>query len=330
MQEVMMTNQGNIREEIQAQWIYSRLMLYGTLSLTKMLVTNARDVAKLRLTKTFEEHYVRPERLYDLPEYQPGMQVNLSKEKYLRPTRLCDCRAPEIVAMANSMGAFQKTNEAYAQDVFSFVKERLLLEILPIDGVVETMQRGTGTCFQLISVFIALCRAAGIPARYKMFAMNMIAAWQDVLVEADPLVKRWYNALGYFMIEGEGEIYLNGRWTVAHVGPTAERQAAGGLPITRLGEDAIGLWFIARPGTIMRFEAMPAGIIAGSRLLQRIAPGSMERVNLSVMRQTEQGQAVLAAAGGAEAYDTAIRSKLMPKGPQVDLSAREEIVFEGR
>jgi hypothetical protein len=295
-----------------------------------MLITNARDVANLRLTKASEDHYIRPERLYNLPEYQPGMQVNFSKEKYLRPTRLCDCRAPEIVAMANSMGAFQKTKEAYAQDVFAFVKEKLLIEILPIDDVAETMRRGTGTCFQLISVFIALCRAAGIPARYKMFAMNMIAAWQDVLIEADPLVKRWYNALGYFMIEGEGEIYLNGRWTVAHVGPTAERQAAGGLPITRLGEDAIGLWFIARPGTIMRFEAMPAGIIAGSRLLQRIAPGSMERVNLSVMRQTQQGQAVLAAAGGAEAYDAAIRSKLMPKGPQVDLSAREEIVFEGR
>jgi hypothetical protein len=56
----------------------------------------------------------------------------------------------------------------------------------------------------------------------------------------------------------------------------------------------------------------------------------MERVNLSVMRQTQQGQAVLAAAGGAEAYDAALRSKMMPKGPRVDLSAREEIVFEDR
>jgi hypothetical protein len=305
-------------------------MLYGTLSLAKMLITNARDVAKIRLTKSSEEHYLRPERLYNLPEYHPGMQANFSNEKYLRPTRLCDCRAPEIVAMAHSLGAFQKSDEAYAQAVFAFVKEKILLEILPLDGVVETLQRGTGTCFQLISVFIALCRAAGIPARYKMFAMNMIAAWSNVMIEADPLVKKWYNALGYFMIEGEGEIYLNGRWTVAHVGPTAERQAAAGLPITRLGEDAIGLWFIARPGTIMRFEAIPVGMASGSRLLQRIAPGSMERVNLSVMRQTQQGQAVLAAAGGAEAYDAALRSKMMPKGPRVDLSAREEIVFEDR
>jgi hypothetical protein len=136
--------------------------------------------------------------------------------------------------------------------------------------------------------------------------------------------------MGYFMIEGEGEIFLNGHWTVAHVGPTAERQAAAGIPITRLGEDAIGVWFIARPGTIMRFESVPLGMASGSRILKRIAPGSMERVNLSVMRQTQQGQAVLAAAGGVAAYDAAVRSKLKPKTPQVNLSTREEIVFTGR
>jgi hypothetical protein len=329
MQEVKMADQGNFQEEIQAQWIYSRLMLYGMLSLTKMLVSNAGDVAKLRLIKPSEEHYVRPERLYSLPEYQPEMRGFESSKKYLRPTRLCNCRAPEIVAMAHSMGAFQKSEEEYAQAVFEFVKEKVLLEILPLDGVVETLQRGTGTCFQLISLFIALCRAAGIPARYKMFAMNMIDAWRDAMVESDPLVKKWYGVMGYFMIEGEGEIYLNGRWTVAHVGPTAERQAAAGIPITRLGEDAIGVWFIARPGTIMRFEAVPLGMASGSRILKRIAPGSMERVNLSVIRQTQQGQAILAAAGGAAAYDVAVRSKLRPKTPQVNLSTREEIVFTG-
>lgn len=323
-----MAHKGNSREEIQAQWIYTRLMLAGTLSLARMLITNARDFAKVRLTKDTEEHYIRPERLYTLPEYQSGMQGYVSNQKYLRPTRLCNCRAAEVIAMAHSMGAYQKNNEAYARTAFEFVKEKILLEIMPIDGVVETLRRGTGTCFQLISVFIALCRAAGIPARYKLFAENMIEAWSDVMIESDPLAKRWYDALGYFMLEGEGEIYLNNRWTVAHVGPTAERQAAAGLPITRLGEDAIGVWFFARPGTIMRFEAIPLGMVTGSRILQRISPASLERVNLSVIRQTQKGVAVLAAAGGVEAYDAAIRSKMAPKTPRVDLRAREEIVFE--
>ena len=50
----------------------------------------------------------------------------------------------------------------------------MTLEIAPIDGVAETLRRGTGTCFDLITVFIALCRAAGIPARYKIYSTDMI------------------------------------------------------------------------------------------------------------------------------------------------------------
>ena len=41
-------------------------------------------------------------------------------------------------------------------------------------------------------------------------------------------------------------------WQVAHVGPTRERQAAGGVPITHFGEDSLGLWFHAKPGTISK------------------------------------------------------------------------------
>ncbi|MCJ7548659.1 MAG: hypothetical protein MUQ30_03135, partial [Anaerolineae bacterium] len=83
---------------------------------------------------------------------------------------------------------------------------------------------------------------------------------------------------------------------------------AAGIPISRLGEDAIGSWFSARPGTIMRLESLPPGLAAGSRLLHRISPGSMERVNTSVLREIAKGREVITAAGSLEAYDRAARS----------------------
>jgi hypothetical protein len=129
------------------------------------------------------------------------------------------------------------------------------------------------------------------------------------------------------MIEGEGEAFVDSRWTVAHVGPTAERQAAAGIPITRFGEDALGIWFSARPGTIMRMEAMPPGLALASRFLHRLAPGSMERVNVSVQKQTERGIKALAEAGGAAAYDAWVRAALGPTGPEVDLRPRAGIIF---
>jgi hypothetical protein len=244
------------------------------------------------------------------------MRVNRSDERFLRPTRYCNPRAPEVVAVAHSLGAYQQPDIEYAQSAFEFAKEQLTLEIAPIDSVEASLRRGTGTCFDLISVFIALCRAAGIPARYKIFAMDMIKSWRNAVIDVDPLLKKWYDSLGYFLLEGEGEVYVDRQWVVAHVGPTAERQAASGIPITRFGEDSLGVWFHAKPGTIMRLEAQPLGLAAGSRALHAISPGSMERVNISVQKQIEQGRQIIADAGGMSAYDEQARRSAEPRKAQ--------------
>jgi transglutaminase-like putative cysteine protease len=205
-----MSVKGETREELKGYLTYTKLMLKGGLSLSKTLITNAGDVLKLRQVRPLEEHFVRPARAYELPTYSPDMKVCRSREKYLRPTRLCNPWEPEVIALANHLGSFQKSDYEFAQAAFEFAKENMYLEIMPLDGVAESIRRGTGTCFQLISVFIALCRAAGIKARYKMYAMNMIQTFREVLIDSDPLAKRWYDALGYFTIEGE-EAFVDGR-----------------------------------------------------------------------------------------------------------------------
>lgn len=295
------------RAEIRGQLIYWRILLTGVLSVGKLLVTSAGDVKRFRQPRSSEARYVRPPRRYELPPYDESMQVSCSGARYLRPTRYCNPRAPEVVALAHSLGAYQKPDLEYAQAAFAFAKEQLTLEIAPIDSVESSLWRGTGTCFDLISVFIALCRAAGIPARYKIFATDMIQNWRNAVIDVDPLLKKWYDSLGYFLLEGEGEAYVDGQWRVAHVGPTAERQAAAGIPITRFGEDSLGVWFHAKPGTIMHLESLPVGLAAGSRALHAISPGSMERVNISVLKQIEQGRQMIEQAGGVQAYDEQAR-----------------------
>ena len=322
-----MTDSAAVREEIWGRFTYAKLMLKGTLSVSKVLVTNVGDLKRLRRPRPSEQRYVRPPRRYDLPPYSEGMPYCRANERYLRPTRYCNPRAPEVIALANALGAYQKPDHEFAWAAFAFVKEKTTLEILPIDSVEETLRRGTGTCFELISVFIALCRAAGIRARYKIYATNMIEAWREATIDVDPLVKKWYDSLGYFPLEGEGEAYVGGRWVVAHVGPTAERQAAGGIPITRFGEDALGIWFSARPGTIMRLESLPLGLAAGTRLLHRIAPGSMERVNVSVQKQIERGRQIIEEAGGARVYDERARRARGSQAREVESQSREKIVL---
>ena len=311
------------------QKTYAKLMIGGAVTLSKTLLLNPRDLKKLRVVHPGETRFVRPPRPYEIPAYREGMKCGVTTEKYLRPTLFCDPCAHDIVAMAHKLGAFQKSDYEYTKAAFEFVKEKLALEIGPMNPVDETLRRGSGTCFHLITVFIALCRAAGIKARYKMFAMTMIKSWYDALVGADPLVKKWYNSMGYFMIEGEGEAFVDGKWTVAHVGPTAERQAAAGIPVTTFGEDSIGVWFFPIPGTIMTMESIPYGLGRSTTLLQRIAPASMERVNISIQQQEAMGRKVIEEAGGVAAYDAMARKKLGPKGPSIGLTSQQAISFEG-
>ena len=310
------------------QKMYVKMFIGGALSLSKTILLNMRELKKLRQLPPNTERYKRPKREYEIPEYKPDMKVMNSNERYLRPTLYCDHRETEIVAIAHKLGAFKKPDREYAEAAFEFVKEHLTLEIIPLDNVSATLKRGTGTCFHLISVFIALCRAAGIKARYKVFAMNMIQAWYETTVEADPLIKKWYDSMGYFMLEGEGEAFIDGEWVVAHVGPKAERQAAAGIPITKFGEDSIGRWFFAIPGTIMRMESIPYGFSGSTKLLKKLAPGSMERVNMSIIKQIERGHKIIIESGGFEAYDRMARAGKGPKKPVLEIEKMQQIVFE--
>ncbi|OYT29338.1 hypothetical protein B6U98_02620 [Thermoplasmatales archaeon ex4572_165] len=303
------------------------MMIGGGFGLAKTLLLNLSDLKKLRIIPPNSERYIRPTRPYDLPSFESSMKLCVSEEKYLRPTLHCDHHEPEVIALAHQLGAYKKTDKEFAEDAFHFVKENMTLEIIAFNPVSETIKRGTGTCIHLISVFIALCRAAGIKARYKMFAMNMIKAWYDAVVDVDPLVKKWYDSMGYFMIEGEGEIYIDGEWIVAHVGPKAERQAAAGIPITKFGEDSLGRWFFAIPGSIMVMESIPFGLAGAIRGLSKIAPGSMERVNISIQKQIASGKKIIADAGGVEAYDKNAREKMEIKQPTLQLQTKDEIVF---
>ncbi len=305
-----------------------KMMIGGGLALSKTLLLNVTDVKKLRVIPKDAERYVRPKRPYELPAYDSTMKTCQSDEKYLRPTLFCNHLEPEVIALAHKLGAYQKTDEEFAEAAFHFVKEKMTLEILPFNRVGETIQRGTGTCIHLITVFIALCRAAGIKARYKMFAMNMIQAWYDAVVDVDPLIKKWYDSMGYFMIEGEGEVYISGEWKVAHVGPRAERQAAAGIPITKFGEDSLGRWFFAVPGSIMIMESIPLGLGRALSMLKKIAPGSMERVNISIQKQIAKGAEIIKQAGGIKAYDTQAREKDEIQKPSLELQHKKEIIFE--
>lgn len=306
--------------------IMRKLLFIGFLTMGKIVITNLSDIKKLSKIKPAEIAYVRPKKRFDIPQYNNEMKVCQSNEKYLRPTLFCDHTRPELIALAHELGAYKLSNREYATAAFEFSKRKLTLEMVPLDGVEKTLERGTGTCIHKISVFIALCRAAGIKARYKLYSLTMIDAWSDALI-VDPMIKKYSDAMGYFLIHGEGEVFIDGKWEVCDVGPTPERQAASNIPITRFGEDSIGIWFSAVPGTIMILESVPYGLNLMMRIVKKMAPITVDKVNASVLGQINRGKEILLQKG-EDKYDAEIRRTYKPKFPEPVLKKRREIIFE--
>ncbi|MCX6661773.1 MAG: transglutaminase family protein [Euryarchaeota archaeon] len=307
-----------------------KMNIGGVFLLLKVLLFNLGTFKMLK-NPTTKNVYNRPIPSYTIPPYSLEMKSCISEEKYLRQTLLCDCQAPEIIALAHQLGAYQKTDKEFAEAAFEFAKRKIILEQHPLDDVTTILHRGTGTCLHKISVFIALCRAAGIPARYKFFALTMLDDWMAPALDRAPLLKQWSDAMGYFLLHGEGEVLLDGKWITADVGAEPTRQASSWMPITKLGEDGAGLWLFPIPGSIIVRESIPLGLRIPSRLLMNhLVPNSVAGINIGILEQIEKGKKIIEEAGGEAAYDAEARRRRRQTSIKNELLKKQDsIIFDG-
>jgi hypothetical protein len=228
--------------------------------------------------------------------------------------------------MANELGAYELSDYEFAEAAYWFVKTKMAVEFCPLDSVSATLKKGTGTCYHLISVLIALCRAAGIKARYKTFMMKLPEEIMNIeMSEQEAMMAPMFN-IG--TPEGEGEAYIDGTWVVAHVAMRPELLAFHGLPITKFGEDAMGVTFKLIPGTIKRFESLPLSVEIALKASTWLAPASMERATIGAQARVPRGKQIIKEAGGIEAYDQKVRQKVKLSSPVIEVKHDEALVFE--
>jgi hypothetical protein len=303
------TKQEFVTQELSSQEVPKQSVLKTLGSITRIMLKNPSAFRKLRFIGSDETRYIRPPRRYEIPPFHKGMKYCSSHEPYLRPTRWCNPREPEVVAMASELGSYELSDYEFAEAAYWFVKTKMSFEICPFDSAGATLKRGTGSCYHLINVFIALCRAAGIKARYKNYKMRLRGIEQSIFIDVDPMMTELYELGGGVIAEGEGEACIDGKWTVAYVAQNAAASAAAGWPITTFGEDSIGLYFDALPESVKRFESLPLQLGLGLRFMGLIAPATMERMNVSVHMALTIGQQEIEEAGGVEKYDQKARKR---------------------
>ena len=133
-----------------------------------------------------EERYVAPPRSYELPEYRQGHEgTSTSNEPYLRRVRWCNYREPEVVALAHELGAYELSDREYAEAAYWWMKSNMWYEMSGFDGPGGTLRRGLGACLHFNNTYIALCRCAGIKARFKGYKMRFRPIEREVFADVD-------------------------------------------------------------------------------------------------------------------------------------------------
>jgi len=103
--------------------------------------------------------------IYVLPNLR---KLDRKLRAYLAPSPYIESTSPPVKALAGQIGVDKEAAWDQVEAIHDWVRENIELEDNRGRGVkttLETLRDGTGDCDEYTSLFIAICRARGIPAR---------------------------------------------------------------------------------------------------------------------------------------------------------------------
>jgi len=91
----------------------------------------------------------------------PPMEIR----KYLAPSPYIESRHPQIRDFAKQVVKDKVSAGEKVEAIYDYVRENVVYKNGKLKGALAALRDGDGDCEELTSLFIALCRANGIPAR---------------------------------------------------------------------------------------------------------------------------------------------------------------------
>ncbi len=85
--------------------------------------------------------------------------------QYLGKSPQIETTHPRIKRLSQELALGTKSDWDLAQRYYDWVREKITYRQGPLKGALKALEDGSGDCEEMTSLFVALCRAAGIPAR---------------------------------------------------------------------------------------------------------------------------------------------------------------------
>jgi len=99
---------------------------------------------------------------YVLPDLR---KLDRNLRVYLGPSPLIESRDRRIRSLAKEIAGGEEKAWDKIEAIYDWVRQKVEYKNGPIKGALKALEDGTGDCEELTSLFIAICRAAGVPAR---------------------------------------------------------------------------------------------------------------------------------------------------------------------
>ena len=163
-------------------------------------------------------YYVYPEQVGSLADIPADI-----KQKYLSDDSKFGM-SDEFIQMAVLQAVGPETNPYWmARNIYTYIMDNMFYELAGGWNIAPTvLKRGSGSCSEYSFVFIAMCRTAGIPARY----VGSVAVRGDD-ASTDDVFHRWCEiylpGVGWFPVDPSGGDQESPQAQAAYFGSLANR-----------------------------------------------------------------------------------------------------------
>jgi hypothetical protein len=125
----------------------------------------AGQEAKAIMTMEIQRNKILPPDDTDAYVLPDKKKLPADVRRYLNPSSLIESNDAKIKSLSKEIGTDKEKAWEKVEAYYDWVRENVKYKKGPIKGALAGLKDGTGDCEELASLFIALCRAADVPAR---------------------------------------------------------------------------------------------------------------------------------------------------------------------